>query len=369
MDPPITSSRQSRILGALLGLHSGDSLGATLEFRTWSSIRAKYPTGLRDIVGGGAFRWSAGHATDDTDMTRAVLLAYRDRVDFERAQEKDQRAAAGEKDFNGSAVAELRVRPAYLVKKDGSVTFDVVRCAADYMVAWSTGTSWPGRKPGSQPVDIGGATQVGLAKYQQTRDPRKAGAGPDQAGNGSLMRCLPTGLFGKSREERVRESIEISAVTHDDRRCTVACAVYNEIAAALVDGVNAVEAIEIGLRAMKEVEGLDCKPVELAVKQGKTISVATIVENGPGPELPGKAGGYVLESLTLAIAAILDQRTLEDVLVDVLRVGKDTDTNGAIAGGLLGARDGIEAVPERWKLLLQFRVEFEDIVRGIEASN
>ncbi|KAF2503038.1 ADP-ribosylglycohydrolase [Lophium mytilinum] len=367
MAPPPTPSpsRQSRILGALLGLHSGDSLGATLEFKTWASIRAQYPTGLRNIVGGGAFRWLAGHATDDTDMTRAVLLAYRDRTNFERAQKKDQ--LAGEKGFNGFAVWDLEVPLEYLVKKNGSVTFDVVRCAADYMLAWSTGSSWPEREPGSQPVDIGGATQTGLAKYMQTKDPRKAGAGSDQAGNGSLMRCLPTGLFGKSREERVTESMEISAVTHDDRRCMVACAVYNEIVSALIDGVDAVEAVEIGLRAMKEVAGLECKPVELAVEQGKTISVARIAENGPGPELPGKAGGYVLESLTLGIAAVLDQRSLENVLVDVLRVGKDTDTNGAIAGGLLGARDGVEAVPERWRLMLQFRVEFEDIVRGIDG--
>jgi len=236
------------------------------------------------------------------------------------------------------------------------------------MLAWLTGSPWPDREPGSIPVDIGGATQIGLARYSESRDPRKAGAGPDQAGNGSLMRCLPTGLFGKSREERVRESIEISAVTHDDRRCTVACAVYNEIVAALLEGVDAAEAVEIGLRAMKEVDGLECKPVELAVERGKTISVATIAEKGPGPELPGKAGGYVLESLILAIAAILDERSLEDVLVDVLRVGRDTDTNGAIAGGLLGARDGIEAVPERWTEMLQFRVEFEELVRDIGES-
>ena len=367
MDPlsDTSPSRQSRIIGALLGLHSGDALGATFEFRSWSAIRASHPNGLRNIVGGGAFRWPAGHATDDTDMTRAVLLAYRDRATFERAQQEDRAKAKG----FGEAAAGLDLPPAYLVKKDGKVKFDVVRCAADYMLAWSTGSSWPDREPGSRPVDIGGATQVGLARYQQTRDPRNAGAGPDQAGNGSLMRCLPTALFEKNPEKRVKESMEISAVTHDDRRCTVACAVYNEIVAALVEGVDAVEAVEIGLRAMKEQEGLDCRPVELAVERGKTISVATIAEKGPGSELPGKARGYVLESLMLAIAAILDERSLEDVLVDVLRVGKDTDTNGAIAGGLLGARDGVEAIPERWREILQFRNEFEEIVRSIESCS
>ena len=42
----------------------------------WAQIRNSYPDGLREIVGGGAFGWPAGHATDDTDVTRAIVLAY-----------------------------------------------------------------------------------------------------------------------------------------------------------------------------------------------------------------------------------------------------------------------------------------------------
>src|SRR5215813_14416763 len=92
----VRAGRADRIAGALLGVHAGDALGATLEFGSWSQIRDRYPDGLREIVGGGPFGWPAGHATDDTDLTRAVLLAYLD----------------GE---------------------DGT---DVVRAAADNMLAW-----------------------------------------------------------------------------------------------------------------------------------------------------------------------------------------------------------------------------------------
>jgi ADP-ribosylglycohydrolase len=41
-----------------------------------------------------------------------------------------------------------------------------------------------------------------------------------------------------------------------------------------------------------------------------------------------------------------------------VRVGSDTDTNGAIAGGLLGVRDGVAATPVRWRAVLQFADEF-----------
>jgi hypothetical protein len=76
--------------------------------------------------------------------------------------------------------------------------------------------------------------------------------------------------------------------------------------------------------------------------------------------LDDNASGYVLDSLSLAIAAILDPRPLSEVLIDIVRIGNDTDTNAAIAGGLLGARDGASAIPVRWRELLQFGDEFTE---------
>jgi ADP-ribosylglycohydrolase len=43
---------------------------------SWSAVREQYPDGLTEMIGGGPLGWPAGHATDDTDLTRAVLLAY-----------------------------------------------------------------------------------------------------------------------------------------------------------------------------------------------------------------------------------------------------------------------------------------------------
>ncbi|KAL5427789.1 hypothetical protein PMIN07_009695 [Paraphaeosphaeria minitans] len=323
-------ARLSKSLGALLGVHAGDSLGATLEFDSWRQIKKDFPNGLRDIIGGGMFRWPAGHATDDTDLTRAVLLAYHDR--------------ANQKVLNAS-----------------DDEFDVARAVADWSLDWYEG-DWPGREKGQPPRDIGGATRVGLLNYSDLRDPRKCGAGQGSAGNGSLMRCIPTGLFTHGRDERIKESKEISAITHDDNRCVVSCAAYNEIVAALLDGKPAQTAVNIGIEVAHEQDHHD---VAKAIERGRTMSISRIASEGPGDELPDRTSGYVLQSLTVAIAALLDPRSLEDVLVDVTRIGGDTDTNGAISGGLLGARDGVEAIPGRWLSTLQFRAEFETLARDI----
>ncbi len=316
-------SLTTRLAGALLGVHAGDTLGATLEFTSWSAVRDKYPDGLREIVGGGALRWPAGHATDDTDLTRAVLLAY------------------------------LRARPGQ----------DVVRSAAENMLAWLDG-DWPGREPGSRPADIGGATSEGLDRYRRCRDPRAAGAGPGQAGNGSLMRCIPTALAVTSRQRRISDSIEISAITHDDERAVSACAAYNEIAAALVAGQAPGEAVGAGLATARE---LGSAQVAEAILVGRELRPAVLAASGEIP-FPGGASGYVLDSLSLAVAAVLDLRPLADVLVDIARLGNDADTNAAIAGGLLGARDGADAIPHRWADLLQFGQEFTAAAATLAAG-
>lgn len=314
-----------------MGVHCGDSLGATFEFQPWSRIIREYPNGLREIIGGGSFHWPVGHATDDTDMTRAVLLAYRDY--------EETKYAGGIQ-----SLEEL----------------NIAKAAAEYSLKWNEG-DWPGRKKGTRPIDIGNATRVGLQQFKRSKDPAKAGAGVGSAGNGSLMRCIPTALFA-SAERRQKESVAISEFTHNDPRCTVACAAYNEIVAALIDDKTPQEAVEIGRTVAND---LGCAKVTDAIKDGETLPLAKIASEGTRGNIGFTPSGYVLNSLKLSIAALLDPRSFEDVLVDVVRIGGDSDTNGAIAGGLLGARDGIENIPGRWLEKLQFRNEFEEVARRI----
>ena len=327
---------QSRTLGALLGVHAGDALGATLEFRPHATIRSEYPSGLRSIVGGGILKWRPGQATDDTDMTRAVLLAYR-----------DQRRS-----YSGQILAE---------SSRSKEEPDVVKRAAEYFVKWFDG-EWPGRARGSKPVDIGNTTAKGIRLYKRTRDPSKAGAGLGSSGNGSLMRCIPTALFQPSTSLLVEESMRISAITHDDPRCTVACAAYNTMAAQLVAGHSAVDAVTAGEALARKLEKPESDgPVTAAIRRGKELSLTDIARHGPPADMKRQFGGYVLGTLALAVAAMLDPRSFEDVLVDVVRVGNDTDTNGAVAGGLLGSREGVEAIPAEWLIKLQFSQEFREV--------
>ncbi|KAM0232279.1 hypothetical protein ACHAP5_010799 [Fusarium lateritium] len=315
------SDYKSRVIGALLGVHAGDSLGATVEFMPHDVIAEEYPGGLREIIGGGLHSWPAGYATDDTDMTRGVLLAYRD------------------------------LQPGQ----------DIARLSAEYFLKWQNG-DWPGRELGSSPRDIGDAVADGLEEYSELQDPDRSGAGQGRAGNGSLMRCIPTGLFETDPQKLVIESQRISRITHNDKRCTVSCAAYNTIVSKLITGTSVMDSIAAGQDTATTLKSLQVKQ---ALERGKTLSISTMGRKGASTKLRDGGNGYVLDSLSISIAAVLDTRSLEDVLVDVVRMGGDTDTNAAIAGGLLGARDGDAAIPKRWRTKLQFADEFENITIGL----
>lgn len=68
--------------------------------------------------------------------------------------------------------------------------------------------------------------------------------------------------------------------------------------------------------------------------------------------------GWVVTALQAALWAILStperspQQHFRDALVTAVRIGDDTDTIAAIAGGLLGARWGLAAIPGEWTLHL-----------------
>ena len=57
------------------------------------------------------------------------------------------------------------------------------------------------------------------------------------------MRALPTALIRSDAERRRTESAQISAITHAHPRYVDSYVAYNEIAAALIGGVEPIEAI------------------------------------------------------------------------------------------------------------------------------
>ncbi|ERG92583.1 MAG: ADP-ribosylglycohydrolase, partial [Haloquadratum walsbyi J07HQW1] len=61
-----------------------------------------------------------------------------------------------------------------------------------------------------------------------------------------------------------------------------------------------------------------------------------------------ETSGYVVHSLQTALHNGLIADSAEDAIVTAVNHGGDTDTIGAIAGAIAGARFGSSALPDQW---------------------
>jgi ADP-ribosyl-[dinitrogen reductase] hydrolase len=143
------------------------------------------------------------------------------------------------------------------------------------------------------------------------------------------MRCLPTGLIRTDPRQRRQEAAAISAIIHADPRCVDACVAYCDLIALLLDEIPADHAVHNVLVDNDLHEG-----VRDALDQART---ATLADLDPST--------FVLDTLRVAVCALLQRASFESVLVEVVNLGGDADSTGATAGGLLGARDGITISP------------------------
>ena len=161
--------------------------------------------------------------------------------------------------------------------------------------------------------------------------------------NGSLMRISPLGIFFAGRpNEAADQAREDSRLTHPHQVCQDACAVFvAAIATAIGNGVTREECYQAALAEA------DRSQVETTVRS------ALLAAKDARPNDYFSSQGWVLIALQNAFYQLLNATNAEEGIVDTVMRGGDTDTNAAIAGALLGAACGRQAIPARWILALQ----------------
>jgi ADP-ribosyl-[dinitrogen reductase] hydrolase len=80
-------------------------------------------------------------------------------------------------------------------------------------------------------------------------------------------------------------------------------------------------------------------------------------------ESPGtlETSGYVVHSLQTALHDGLFAESAEEAIVTAVNRGGDTDTIGAVAGAVAGARFGASTLPDRWLAALDAAEELESL--------
>ena len=174
--------------------------------------------------------------------------------------------------------------------------------------------------------------------------------GPEvSAGNGSVMYCAPLGAFRAARAELlVQEAPALSAITHWDERCRTACLAVTLAVAALVRGEAHRKAVERAVGTVLDREG------------GEELEYL-VAEAGRARPLDGPDMGFTLFTAGIGLQVAAEGMPLEEGLRYAVSLGGDTDTNGAVTGGLLGAHHGRSALPGAWleKLVERRAIEAE----------
>jgi ADP-ribosyl-[dinitrogen reductase] hydrolase len=186
----------------------------------------------------------------------------------------------------------------------------------------------------SGPPDVGNQTRAGLREGAQAAFERR---GPEvSAGNGSVMYCAPLGVVrARSPERLVDEAPALSRLTHWDGRCQTACLAVTLATAALVDGSDPRPAVVAAVEAVAEGEGGE----ELAY---------LVDEAGRARPIDGPDMGFTLFTAGIGLQVAASGVGFEEGLRHVIGLGGDTDTNAAVAGALLGAHHGVDALPQDW---------------------
>ncbi len=209
--------------------------------------------------------------------------------------------------------------------------------------------------------DIGGTTRQSIARLIKGESARFSGnIFEEDNGNGSLMRTLPLAFYLKDEEniEKLYQTVkEVSSITHGHFRSVFACFVYVIFAIELIKGKDKREAFHhIQKLALEFAENQNFNPKEIQLFD-KVLrnDISTYSED----EIRGS--GYVLHSLEASLWCFLNSESYSEAVLKAVNLGEDTDTTGAITGGIAGIYYGFENIPEEWVSVLARKEDIEEL--------
>lgn len=294
-----------RARGALLGLAVGNLLGLPVEGHSRASIARQFPDGVTEIDP------AEVHRAMDDDLAQAVDL--------------------------GEALV------------DGG---NVVEEFAKRLVRW--------RRENGRGIGITTSAVINLLEEGQAPPGAARTIFEDRnriAPNGGVMRCAPVALARHSSPALlVRDSAATCVVTHYAPACQWSCILLNALIALLIKGV---EPVPDELISAAEADGAPHEVREWAAVAGNDID-----------QLHFDRGhiGHTLLCLQAGLWALKTGANLEQALVRLVSAGGDTDTNGAVAGAVLGARYGASAIPQRWLGCIPQRGRIEGLADKLVAA-
>ena len=140
----------------------------------------------------------------------------------------------------------------------------------------------------------------------------------------------------------------------------MSCGIYSLIAAQILNGKNLPDAFSIGMTDAKNFYGADAAFKKFSRLCNENFAAL--------PEDRISSSGYVLDTLEAALWCLLNTDNYKSLALKAVNLGGDTDTVGAVAGGLAGIFYGAESISADWLATLKRRDYLEKIAEEFAAG-
>ena len=295
-------------VNGIMGVVVGDALGVPVQFARRVELKMNP---VKTMEGYGCYNMPPGTWSDDSSMALATLDSLRENGEV-----------------NYADIMERFLK--WLL--DGEYT------------------------PAGTAFDQGNTCVDAIYNYMKKKDYRTCGKTGEWAnGNGALMRIMPACLYAYEKVLRKEWDLgqgldcvhQISALTHNHLRSKMACGIYYFMIKNIIEGSKSLlERLQTGVNEARKFYQEDiANYAELA----HYTRLFRLDEFATSEEDTIKSSGYVVDSLEAAVWSLITTDTLEECLLRAVNLGDDSDTVGAIAGGLAALFYGYDSVPEEWR--------------------
>lgn len=323
-------SKKDLFIASLLGGAIGDALGYTVEFMKLEEIKARFgEEGITDLepdryTGKALF-------SDDTQMTLftadGLIWAY------------DRMRERGIGSFAGSGTYQSYLRWLYTQTKSlpdehygwllDPQPHEVGSSILQYKELYSA------RAPGNTCLSALESNKMGTIEKPIN----------NSKGCGGVMRVAPVGLFlHKDPEQAFRVAAEIAAITHGHPSGYLAAGSLAVIIAELLNGKSLSESTEDAIAILKSYQHHEetLKSIEAAVELSRS-------DINPAKAISHLGEGWVAEeALAIALYCTLKETDFRKALILSVNHDGDSDSTGSICGNIIGAFQGLDALPGDW---------------------
>jgi ADP-ribosyl-[dinitrogen reductase] hydrolase len=305
----------NKICDGIIGLAIGDAIGVPVEFRSRQELTKAPVVSMREY---GTHYQPRGTWSDDTSLTLALMDSIIDKNEIDYVDIMNR--------FSN-----------WLLYNDYTATGEV--------------------------FDVGNSTSRAIMNYGRGVNPLECGGISEyENGNGSLMRILPTAYYLRKHSDLEIESqmniiYNISALTHRHPISLIGCGIYINIAMNLLEGMLSLyESVEQGIKTAFEY--YERKAWNDVYAYLRLMDLSIFLEL---PDSEIKSSGYVVHTLESALWCLLNTNSYAECVLKAVNLGDDTDTVGAVVGGLAGIYYGLEKIPKDWLDVLARRQYIEEL--------